>query len=211
MTGLFITLEGIEGVGKSTCIRYLSNYLKRQGIPFVITREPGGTPFAEEIRHLVLHHPTAETVHSDTELLLLFAARAQHLAEVILPALAAGFWVLCDRFTDASYAYQGGGRGIDKKRIETLENWVQEGFRPDVIFLLDAPVKKALHRTRRRKQLDRIEREEVSFFQRVRRTYLSRADRYPRRYHIIDASKSLSVVKRSLQEIIDPLILKAKK
>lgn len=211
MTGLFITLEGIEGVGKSTCIRFLSNYLKRKGIPFVITREPGGTPFAEEIRHLVLHHPTAETVHSDTELLLLFAARAQHLAEVILPALEAGFWVLCDRFTDASYAYQGGGRGIDKKRIEALENWVQDGFRPDLILLLDASVRKALHRTRRRKQLDRIEREEVAFFQRVRRAYLTRAERFPRRYRIIDASKSLSTVKRALQGIIDPLILKASK
>lgn len=210
MPGLFITLEGIEGVGKSTCIRYLSRYLTRQGIPFIVTREPGGTPFAEEIRNLILHHHSSEPICPDTELLLLFAARAQHLSEVILPALAEGKWVLCDRFTDASYAYQGGGRRVDQKRIQIIEHWVQEDFRPDYVFLLDAPVKKALHRTRRRAELDRIEREEVSFFRRVRRAYLDRAEKFPRRYRVIDASKPLSVVKQALQSIIDPLIAKAK-
>jgi len=211
MPGLFITLEGIEGVGKSTCIRYLSRYLKRHGISYIVTREPGGTPFAEEIRKLLLHHHSAEPIHYDTELLLLFAARAQHISEVILPALAEGKWVLCDRFTDASYAYQGGGRRVDQKRIQMLEHWVQEDFRPDVVLLLDAPVKKALYRTRRRKELDRIEREEISFFRRARNAYLARAEKYPRRYRIIDASKPLSAVKKSLQEVIDPLISKAKK
>ena len=211
MPGLFITLEGIEGVGKSTCIRYLSGYLKRLGVPFIVTREPGGTPFAEEIRNLILHHHSSEIINPDTELLLLFAARAQHISEVVLPALEKGQWVLCDRFTDASYAYQGGGRGVDQKRIQILEHWVQEGFRPDLVLLLDAPVKKALYRTRRRKELDRIEREEVSFFRRVRRAYLDRAEKSPRRYRIVDASKPLSIVKRALQEIISPLVPKAKK
>jgi dTMP kinase len=211
MPGLFITLEGIEGVGKSTCIRYLSRYLEQHGVPFIVTREPGGTPFAEEIRNLLLHHHAAEPIHHDTELLLLFAARAQHISEVILPALAEGKWVLCDRFTDASYAYQGGGRRVDPKRIQILEHWVQEDFRPDVVLLLDAPAKKALHRISRRKQLDRLEREEVAFFRRVRRAYLTRAEKFPRRYRVIDASKPLSVVKRSLQDIVDPLIFKIKK
>jgi dTMP kinase len=211
MPGLFITLEGIEGVGKSTCIRYLSGYLKKHGLPFIVTREPGGTPFAEEIRNLLLHHHADEPIHHDTELLLLFASRAQHVSEVILPALAQGKWVLCDRFTDASYAYQGGGRRVDQKRIQILENWVQEDFRPDMVLLLDAPVKKALYRTKRRKQLDRIEREEISFFRRARNAYLARAEKYPRRYRIVDASKPLSVVKRALQEVINPLISKAKK
>lgn len=211
MPGLFITMEGIEGVGKSTCIRYLSGYLERQGIPFIVTREPGGTPFAEEIRNIILHHHSTEPIHHDTELLLLFAARAQHISEVVLPALAEGKWVLCDRFTDASYAYQGGGRRVDPKRIQILENWVQEDFRPDLVLLLDAPVKKALYRISRRKQLDRLEREEVSFFRRVRRAYLTRAEKFPRRYRIIDAAKPLSNVKRQLQDIIDPLVLKAKR
>lgn len=211
MLGYFITLEGIEGVGKSTCIRFLAKYLTQQHIPFVVTREPGGTPFSEEIRNLLLHHQGEETIHSDTELLLLFASRAQHIAEIILPALAEGKWVLCDRFTDASYAYQGGGRGIDPKRIAVLENLVQDDFRPDLTLLLDAPVKKALYRTRRRKHLDRIEREETSFFRRARKAYLARAQLSTRRYKLIDAAKPLSKVKIQLKEIIDPLIAKFQK
>ena len=206
---MFITLEGIEGVGKSTCIRYLAKYLTRHGIAFIVTREPGGTPFAEEIRHLFLHHPlnnAKESVFADTELLLLFAARAQHIAHVILPALAEKKWVLCDRFTDASYAYQGGGRKIDLKRIAILENFVQGAFRPDLTLLLDAPVKKALHRTKRRKQLDRIEQEDVRFFERARRVYLSRAKSSPKRYKIINAAKSLPQVKNQLKDIMDKII-----
>lgn len=211
MRGLFITLEGIEGVGKSTCIQFLSNYLKQHNIPYIVTREPGGTPLAEEIRDLLLHRELSEPVHSDTELLLLFAARVQHLSQVILPALKSGKWVLCDRFTDASYAYQGGGRRIDADRIEILENLVQGKFRPDLVFLLDAPARKAMQRTRHRKKYDRVEQEKLSFFKRVRKSYLERAEKNSRRYRIVDASKSLPVVKQALTEIMDGFIKSKKK
>jgi dTMP kinase len=205
LPGLFITLEGIEGVGKSTCLKFISKYLQRKNISFITTREPGGTPFAEEIRNLLLHHHD-EPVESNTELLLLFAARAQHLSQVILPALQNGQWVISDRFTEATYAYQGGGRNIPEKKISILENLVQDNFRPDLILLLDAPVTKALRRTHRRKQKDRIEQEKENFFRKVRRTYLQRAEAHPKRYRIVNAAKSLSYVKRELQEILDPFI-----
>jgi dTMP kinase len=205
MPGFFITLEGIEGVGKSTCLKYISKYLRKHNIPLIITREPGGTPFAEKIRELLLHHHD-EAINSDTELLLIFAGRAQHMAQVILPALAQGHWVISDRFTDASYAYQGGGRGIAMERIAALEKWLLDDFRPNLTLILDAPVRLALKRTRRRRQIDRIENEREYFFRKVRRTYLRRAEATPKRYRVIDASKSLSKVKIHLQEIFAPFI-----
>jgi dTMP kinase len=206
-SGLFITLEGIEGVGKSTCLKYIKKYLEKKNIPHVITREPGGTPLAEEMRSLLLHR-YEEAIHPDTELLLLFAGRAQHLYQVIFPALKEGKWVISDRFTDASYAYQSGGRGIAEKKIALLENLVQENFRPNLVLLLDAPVKRALLRTSRRKQPDRIEREKEKFFHNVRRVYLERAHAQPRRYRIINASRPLSVVKRRIMQILDDWIVR---
>jgi dTMP kinase len=205
LPGFFITFEGIEGVGKSTCVKYLAKYLRKHNIPLVVTREPGGTPFAEQIRELLLHHHD-ETVHPDTELLLLFAGRAQHVSQVILPALRAGHWVVSDRFTDASYAYQGGGRGISMEKISALEKWLLDDFRPNLTLILDAPVRLALKRTRRRRQIDRIENERENFFRKVRRTYLRRAELFAKRCRVIDASKSLSKIKIQLQEILAPFI-----
>jgi dTMP kinase len=206
--GLFITLEGIEGVGKSTCLKHISKLLSGEGIAHLVTREPGGTPFAEEIRQLLLHHHNTpeETISSETELLLLFASRAQHISQVILPALQKGEWVICDRFTDASYAYQGGGRGISKKKISILEEWVQGNFRPDKTLLLDASVTRALGRTKHRKQQDRIEQEKEIFFHKVRKTYLHRAKLYPARFHIINAGRSLSQVKSNIKNILESFI-----
>lgn len=204
--GFFITLEGIEGVGKSTCLKFITKYLTKKNIPHIVTREPGGTLFAEEIRALLLHRHQ-EPVHPDTELLLLFAGRAQHLSQVILPALEAGKWVISDRFTDASYAYQGGGRNMPEKKIALLENLVQGNFRPNLVLLLDAPVRKALRRTYRRKQQDRIEQEKENFFRKVRRVYLQRAEAFPKRYRIINAAKPLSHVKRELLSVLEPLVL----
>jgi len=204
--GFFMTLEGIEGVGKSTCLKFITKYLNKKNIPHIATREPGGTLLAEEIRALLLHRQQ-EPIHPDTELLLLFASRAQHLSQVILPALEAGKWVISDRFTDASYAYQGGGRNIPEKKIALLENLVQGNFRPDLVLLLDAPVKKALQRTYRRKQQDRIEQEKENFFRKVRRVYLQRAEAFPKRYHIINAAKPLSHVKREVLSMLELLVL----
>jgi len=206
--GLFITLEGIEGVGKSTCLKFISKLLTTEGIVHVVTREPGGTAFAEEIRQLLLHrHNTPqETISSETELLLLFASRAQHISNVILPALQKGEWVICDRFTDASYAYQGGGRGIPKKKISILEEWLQGNFRPHKTLLLDASVTRALSRTKHRKQQDRIEQEKEIFFHKVRKAYLHRARSYPARFHVINAGRSLSQVKNNIKNILDTFI-----
>lgn len=205
--GFFITLEGIEGVGKSTCLKDVSKYLSSCGIAHQVTREPGGTPFAEEIRRLVLHHPVgAEVISSDTELLLLFAGRAQHLSQLIMPALEQGDWVICDRFTDASFAYQGGGRGIAAKKIALLEDWVQGEFRPDLTLLLDASVHRALSRTMRRKQRDRIESEKEFFFQKVRKAYLERAKQYPERFRLINAGRSLPQVRQQIKGVLDAVI-----
>lgn len=173
--------------------------------PVVITREPGGTLIAEEIRALLLGEHS-ETMCSDTELLLMFAGRAQHLTQLIRPALAAGQWVLCDRFTDASYAYQGGGRGIAEQRIAVLESWVQQDLQPDITILLDLPVEMGLQRIIKRGNLDRIETEQQAFFQRVRDCYLERAKQFPNRFRIVDASQSLAKVKEMLQGIIDELV-----
>ncbi|MCB1811736.1 MAG: dTMP kinase [Candidatus Competibacteraceae bacterium] len=199
---MFITLEGPEGAGKSTQMLALAEYLRAAGKSVIETREPGGTSLGEAIRHILLD-PAQTTLASDAELLLLFAARAQHLAELIRPALARGEWVLCDRFTDASYAYQGGGRGIPGSRIAVLEQWVQADLQPDLILVLDLPVELGLQRAGKRGPADRFEREEQAFFERVRATYLQRAANKPERYRIIDASAPLDEVQTALRRALE--------
>ncbi len=205
MTGCFISVEGIEGVGKSTNVEFIYQYLKDEGIDIVKTREPGGTELGEAIRHILLtpHH---NDITDDTELLLMFAARSQHITTKIIPALSQDQWVLCDRFTDASYAYQGGGRAISYERIEILERWVQGTLRPDVTLLLDAPVELAMSRVHRRGEHDRFEQEEETFFQNVRTSYLAMAKRSPNRYRVIDASLDLEHVQAQIKTEMDHII-----
>ncbi|MEH6568781.1 MAG: dTMP kinase [Halioglobus sp.] len=203
--GLFITVEGGEGVGKSTNIDFLEKHLQNQGVELVITREPGGTPLAENIRNLLLQVDT-EPVDQITELLLIFASRAQHLKQLIEPALASGKWVLCDRFTDATYAYQSGGRQIEPRKVQMLEQLVQGEMRPDYTLLLDAPVELGMERARGRGELDRFEREELDFFHRVRHTYLQLAQESSGRYRIIDASLSLEAVQQQLLKVCSELL-----
>jgi dTMP kinase len=191
--GRFITLEGIEGAGKSTHIADLSNLLSDLQIPFVTTREPGGSPIAERIRSLLLD-PGNTGMDETAELLLMFAARAEHLAKTIRPALASGAWVLCDRFTDATYAYQGGGRGLDPGRIGVLETLVQGDLRPDLVLVFDVPPEVGLKRARGRSAADRFESETVNFFESVRSVYLHRAHANPARYRLIDSVEPLPVV-----------------
>ncbi|MBI3772808.1 MAG: dTMP kinase [Gammaproteobacteria bacterium] len=202
----FITVEGIEGVGKSTNLEFIRNFLLSRGKEVVMTREPGGTPLAEEIRALLLDH-MHDNMARDTELMLMFAARAQHIAEVIKPALSKGKWVVCDRFTDATYAYQGGGRGIDPKRIAQLEDWVQGKLRPDLTILLDTTPEIGLQRAASRRQTaDRFEREQQGFFTRVRQCYLDRAQAEPNRFRVIDASASLDQVKRNIETVLTEFV-----
>lgn len=209
--GQFITLEGIEGVGKSTNLQFIARRLAAAGVTFVTTREPGGTPFAEEIRQLLLA-PRVEPVSSEAELLLMFAARAQHVHALIEPALARGEWVLCDRFTDATYAYQGGGRGVDPARIAWLEDCVQGALRPDRTFLLDVDVETGLSRARQRSGAgDRFERERVEFFERARAAYLQRASAFPARYRVIDAGVALPEVQAALAVAVDELLAGARR
>lgn len=203
--GLFITVEGIEGVGKTTNIEFIADWLKTNAIDFVATREPGGTPLAEEIREVMLR-PRDEPVCDTTELLLVFAARAQHLHRLIQPAIRAGQWVLCDRFTDATYAYQGGGRGLSLDTIATLETLVQQAFRPDAVILLDVPVEVGLARASARSELDRIEKEKADFFEKVRQTYLERAAADPERYHLVDASRDLPGVREQLETVLKTIL-----
>lgn len=197
--GLFITVEGSEGVGKSTNLQLIADCLTAAGKPLVRTREPGGTPLAEKVRNLLLTVGD-EVLDPSAELLLIFAARAQHLARVIEPALAAGQWVLCDRFTDATYAYQGGGRGLDMSHIAALERLVQGELKPDLTVLLDAPVEVGLARAADRSEPDRFERERRDFFEAVRSTYLSRAQAEPERFLIIDAGQPLVEVQAVLRQ-----------
>lgn len=205
MTGLFITLEGPEGAGKSTNREYLAERLRSHGVDVVLTREPGGTPLAERIRELLLA-PSDETMDADTELLLVFAARAQHLAGVIRPALARGAVVLCDRFTDATYAYQGGGRGLSVERIAALEDFVQGDLRPDLTLVFDLPVEIGLSRAAARGRLDRFEQEGRAFFEAVRTTYLNRAAAAPERYRRVDAALPLDQVQASLDTLLPDLL-----
>ncbi len=199
----FITLEGGEGVGKTTNLGFIEDYLRARGIDLVRTREPGGTPLGERVRGLLLGDGE---IDAQAELLLVFAARAQHLRDVIRPALAAGRWVLCDRFTDASYAYQGGGRGVPLAVIAQLEAWVQAGLQPDLTLLLDVPVELGLARARRRGSMDRFEAETDAFFQRVRAAYRERAAQQPRRIRRVDASGTLAEVQARIAVHLDELL-----
>ncbi|MFV9683807.1 dTMP kinase [Pseudomonas sp. NY15367] len=205
MTGLFITLEGPEGAGKSTNREYLAERLREQGIDVLLTREPGGTPLAERIRELLLD-PSDEPMAADTELLLVFAARAQHLQQVIRPALAKGSVVLCDRFTDATYAYQGGGRGLSVERIAQLEHFVQGELRPDLTLIFDLPVEVGLARAAARGRLDRFEQEGRGFFEAVRQAYLQRAEQAPQRYRVLDAGQSLAQVQADIDALLPSLL-----
>ncbi|MCO7568549.1 MULTISPECIES: dTMP kinase [Pseudomonas chlororaphis group] len=209
MTGLFITLEGPEGAGKSTNREYLAERLRAAGIEVVLTREPGGTPLAERIREVLLT-PGEEVMNADTELLLVFAARAQHLATVIRPALARGAVVLCDRFTDSTYAYQGAGRGLSLERIEALESFVQGELRPDLTLVFDLPVDVGLARASARGRLDRFEQEGQAFFQKVRQAYLTRAAAAPQRYCLVDAAQPLARVQQSLDALLPQLLERAR-
>jgi len=205
MSGKFITIEGGEGVGKSSNIAFILSYLKERNINTVSTREPGGTVISEKIRNLLLDANNKSMV-SDTELLLMFAARAQHLDELIKPSLENNNWVLCDRFTDATYAYQGGGRGISMTRIAELENWVQGTLRPDLTILLDLPIEIGMKRASERSEPDRIEKEQNSFFESVRQTYLNMAKASPERYRIIDASQTLGNVQKDIAIVLESFL-----
>lgn len=205
MTGVFVTLEGPEGAGKSTNLGYVADALRRAGCAPLLTREPGGTPIAERMRGILLEHHE-EPMDPDAELLLVFAARAQHLSRVIRPALAQGRVVISDRFTDATYAYQGGGRGIDAARIAALESWTQGELRPDLTLVLDVPVEVGMARARARSALDRFESEQRAFFDGVRSTYLQRAAANPERYRVVDASGELAQVQRDLEPVIEEIL-----
>lgn len=198
---LFITLEGVEGAGKSSLMDYISELFTRAGLAVIQTREPGGTKTGEQIREILLDSNNIG-LENNTELLLMFAARMQHLEEVIKPALASGQIVICDRFTDASYAYQGGGRGIEESRIQILEDWVQEGLKPDLTLLFDLNVEVGLRRAGKRSQADRFEQEDILFFERIRSCYLERANKEPTRFRIIDSGESLENVKQQIQKVL---------
>ncbi len=211
--GVFITLEGGEGAGKTTSRAYISEFLKQQGIQVLETREPGGTEVSEAIRHLLLNS-TLPAMHADTELLLMFAARNEHLQQRILPALELGHWVVCDRFTDATYAYQGYGRGLDHARIAALEFWVQGKLRPDYTLLFDIDVQTGMQRVRARSEQlaisnDRFEQEKLDFFERIREGYLERAKLYPQQYRIIEASQPICEVQQQLQRVLASILAKA--
>lgn len=195
--GQFITIEGSEGVGKSTNLKFIESYLIGKGIDLIVTREPGGTPFAEEIRDLLLRK-REESVDNTAELLLVFAARAQHINQRLIPALESGKWVLCDRFTDSTYAYQGGGRRIDVQLIQSLELMVLKDFQPDLTFYLDIDVRLGLSRANKRAELDRFETEKIDFFERVRMAFLDRIDKNPSRYCVIDAGQALEKVQADI-------------
>lgn len=199
--GKFITLEGIDGAGKSTHLEWLSKRLQTMGHELVVTREPGGTALGEKLRALLLNEP----MNIETEALLMFAARREHMDKVILPALAQGKWVVSDRFTDASFAYQCGGRGIDEKKLQTLEAWVQQDFQPDLTLLFDVPLEVSRERLAKNISLDRFEQEKADFFQRVREMYLKRAAQFPERIRIVDSNRSLEDIQVSLEEIISTL------
>ncbi len=202
MKGKFITLEGTEGVGKSTNIACIEQWLTRQGIAFISTREPGGTELGEEIRGLLLSH-RAQSVDVMAELLLMFAARAQHLSEKILPALNKGIWVLCDRFTDATFAYQGGGRGVENHLIQTLADLVQGELQPDLTVVLDIDPEIGLVRVQGRGEADRFEVEEIAFFDRVRQGYQAQIARQPERFCMVDAAQSMEQVAQDITHALD--------
>lgn len=192
--GKFITLEGVDGAGKSTHLDFMADWLRQQGHEVVVTREPGGTALGEELRNVLLNRE----MDPDTELLLMFATRQAHLAQLILPSLARGAWVLSDRFTDASYAYQCGGRGIAEARVAALEAWVQQGFKPDLTILFDVSADVAAARRGAARNADRFEREAHVFFERVRAAYLARATQEPARIRVVDASPAIADIQQTL-------------
>lgn len=203
--GQFITVEGVEGVGKSTQLLHLQAHLEASGHSPIMTREPGGTALAERVRELLLD-PAHQGMTPDAELLLVFAARADHLARCVVPALESGQWVVSDRFTDATFAYQGGGRGIDAARISTMEQWVQGNLRPDRVIVLDLAPEEGARRVARRGTPDRFEREAMAFFQRVRDAYLERAREAPARYRVVDASGSEAEVRERVFAAVADLL-----
>jgi dTMP kinase len=205
MSGIFITFEGVEGGGKTTNIHFIAKLIEKAGKQVVLTREPGGTEVSEAIRHILLSKELP-AMHQDTELLLMFAARAEHIQKKILPALAQGKWVLCDRFTDASYSYQGGGRGIALERIARLEAWVQGDFRPDYTFLFDLDAKTGLGRAKKRGEMDRFEQEDIAFFNRIRAEYLEMAKQNTKRYRIINAQHDLRQVQRQVKNMLKGIL-----
>lgn len=200
-TAKFITLEGSEGVGKTTSLNFIKSFIEKQGHKVLVTREPGGTPLAEDLRATLLAN-RVEKIEADSELLLMFAARCQHVNQVIKPALESGSWVLCDRFVDASYAYQGGGRGISFERIKALEEWSLAGFKPDLTILLDMSVEEGMARTRLRGTPDRFESEKMCFYQKIRKAYLQRAKQEPERISLIDAAPEIEQVQFSLRTLL---------
>lgn len=200
MQGKFITLEGIDGAGKSTHLEWLAVFLENRGIPVRITREPGGTEIGEKLRQMLLDRE--QRLHPETEALLMFAARREHLDKVIVPALAAGSWVLCDRFTDATFAYQSGGSGLPWDRIEQLEQWVQQGLQPDLTLCFDVAPEIGRDRSRRIKSPDRFEQEQGDFYRRVREAYLRRAREHPQRIHVVDASAGIAEIQKKLETVI---------
>jgi len=202
---LFITLEGSEGVGKTSNLEYIKSMLKNADIDFIETREPGGTPLGEALRQNLLGEDF-KGMSDDAELMLMFAARAEHVAKVIRPALEQGKWVLCDRFTDSTFAYQGGGRQLDISRIEGLEQWVLGDLRPDLTLLLDAPVEVGRERAGNRSAPDRFEQEQDAFFNRVRDMYLQRAKNDPTRMKVIDASLNLEAVQSQIKSIMESIL-----
>jgi len=202
--GKFITIEGSEGVGKSTNVEFLASVIREQGFAVICTREPGGTPIAERIRQILLEHGE-EPLPDIAELLLFFASRSLHICNKIRPALEAGKWVICDRFTDASRAYQGSGRGLDMQRINLLADWVQDDLQPDLTLLLDAPAEVGMRRAVQRGETDRLESEQISFYERVRAGYLELADAHPERFVVVDAARAPEEIKASIVAVLEQL------
>ena len=203
MLAKFITLDGIDGAGKTTQLNVIRDWFAAQALPVLFTREPGGTPLGEALRALLLSPATQVSLHTET--LLMFAARRQHLDDVILPALARGVSVVSDRFTDATFAYQGGGRGLPDAEIEALENWVQGSLKPDLTILLDVPLEVSLQRIERSREKDRFEREAADFFTRVRSAYLRRAAAAPERYAVVDSNRDKAGVRAEIEQVLDGL------
>lgn len=200
--GKFITFEGIDGAGKSTHIGFVTDLIKSRGKTVVASREPGGTPLGEKLRDLLLH----ETMHLETEALLMFASRREHIAQVIEPGLASGAWVLSDRFSDASFAYQSGGRGLDRAKMEALETWVHPHLQPDLTLLFDVPLAVARERLDATRTLDKFEQEQGEFFARCRAEYLRRAAQFPDRFIVVDSTRSIEATQQTLREALEKFL-----